>query len=228
RKMGVATVALDLRIPFSPGRARNAGYRRLRELVPDLDYVQFVDGDCEVNPGWLAQATAFLTAHPDVAVLGGRRRERYPERSVYNRMCAMEWDMHLVGETKVCGGDALMRADAFEAAKGYRADLMAGEEPDLCDRLRAAGWRIWLLDATLTMHDAAMLRFGQWWRRLTRSGYGATQRICLCSRFDTVKDILGSWAWALVIPLVIVGLSWSWSLWALTLLLLYPAQIVSM
>ena len=121
-----------------------------------------------------------------------------------------------------------MRANAFEAANGYRPDLMAGEEPELCDRLRAVGWRIWLLDAPLTLHDAAMLRFSQWWRRITRSGYGATQRVCLCSRFDTVRDLLGSWVWVLVLPLVIVGLAWSWSTWALALLLLYPAQVISM
>ena len=229
RAMDVATVELDLRIPFAPGRARNEGYRRLRELVPELDYVQFVDGDCEVNPGWLEQASAFLTAHHDVAAVGGRISERYPERSVYNKLCAMEWDTHPIGEAKACGGVALMRADAFEAADGYRLDLMAGEEPELCERLRAIGWRIWFLDAPLAIHDAAMLRFSQWWKRAARSGYGHTQRAFVCptaARLEGLRDPLSTWAWVVVAPVIVVALSWSWSLWALALLLLYPAQII--
>jgi glycosyltransferase involved in cell wall biosynthesis len=229
RAMGVAIVELDLRIPFTPGRARNEGYRRLRALAADLDYVQFVDGDCEVSPEWLGQATAFLNARPDVAVLGGRRHESYPERSVYNLICAMEWETHAVGEATACGGDALMRADAFAAVNGYRPDLMAGEEPELCDRLRAAGWRIWFLDVPLTLHDAAMLRFGQWWARAARSGYGSMQRALLCAtptRLEGVRDLLSSWVWALVLPLVAIALSLIWCAWALALLLLYPVQVV--
>jgi GT2 family glycosyltransferase len=228
RAMGVATVELDLRVPFAPGRARNEGFFRLRERVPDLDYVQFVDGDCEVNPGWLEQAAAFLTAHSDVAVVGGRRRERYPERSIYNLICAMEWEAHPIGEATACGGDALMRAAAFAATGGYRPDLMAGEEPELCDRLRIAGWRIWFLDAPLTVHDAAMVRFGQWWKRAARSGYGSMQRAILCKtpvELVGLRDFLSTWMWALGVPLAVVVAVVSWGPWALVLWLLYPAQV---
>jgi len=228
RAMGVATVELDMRVPFAPGRARNEGFLRLRERMPDLDYVQFVDGDCEVNPAWLEQAAAFLSAHSDVAVVGGRRRERYPERSIYNRMCAMEWEAHPIGEATACGGDALMRAAAFAAANGYRPDLMAGEEPELCDRLRVAGWRIWFLDAPLTVHDAAMLRFGQWWKRAARSGYGSMQRAILCRtpvELAGLRDFLSTWWWALALPLAVIATAALGGLWALALLLLYPAQL---
>ena len=36
-----------------------------------------------------------------------------------------------------------MRVEAFEAVGGYRAQLIAGEEPELCVRLREIGWKIW-------------------------------------------------------------------------------------
>ncbi|MFP3526346.1 hypothetical protein SB912_28065, partial [Pantoea sp. SIMBA_072] len=90
----------------------------------------------------LATAQAFLDHHPEVAVVCGRRRERFPERSVYNLLCDLEWDTP-IGEAKACGGDALMRADAFAGAGGFRADLIAGEEPELCVRLRGNGWKVW-------------------------------------------------------------------------------------
>ena len=66
---------------------------RLAADPPDL--VQLVDGDCEVQPGWVAEAAAFLAMRPEVVVVCGRRRERYPEASVYNRLCDREWDTPL-------------------------------------------------------------------------------------------------------------------------------------
>jgi GT2 family glycosyltransferase len=229
RAMDVAAVELDARIPFSAGRARNEGFRRCRDLVPDLAYVQFVDGDCEVVAGWIEKAVAFLDAHRDVAVVCGRLRERYPERSVYNTLMAIEWDSHPLGEARACGGNALMRADAFAAMTGYRTDLMAGEEPELCIRLRAAGWRIWFVNEPMTLHDAAMTRFGQWWRRGLRAGYAVGQSAHLYDvppEYHPMRMWLGDWFWGLGLPLGVLGLAPWWGGWSLALLLLYPLQIV--
>src|SRR5882762_4098126 len=119
RNLGVVVVALDMSIPFTAGRARNEGFQRLCELAPELSYVQFVDGDCAVVDGWPEAAAEFLDAHPDVAGVCGRRRERYPERSIYNLLCDIEWNTP-VGEAKACGGDVMMRVEALGAAKGFR------------------------------------------------------------------------------------------------------------
>jgi len=116
-RLGVDVVELDMTIPFTAARARNEGFACLKRSLPQMSYVQFVDGDCEVVGGWLPRAQAFLDKHPDVAVVCGRRRERFPQHSVYNLLCDFEWDTP-VGEAKACGGDALMRADAFAEASG--------------------------------------------------------------------------------------------------------------
>ena len=92
RAMGVDVIRLDVRVPFTAARARNEGFQYLRKLAPDLSYVQFVDGDCEVAAGWLGTGVAFLDARREVAVVCGRLRERYPERSIYNLLCDIEWD----------------------------------------------------------------------------------------------------------------------------------------
>lgn len=165
---GGEVVRLDMAQPFTAARARNTGLDRLAADPPD--FVQFVDGDCEIRPDWIAAALDFMAARPDVTVVCGRRRERFPEASVWNRLCDREWDTP-VGEAAACGGDALMRHAAVVAAGGYDPTLIAGEEPDLCLRLRRAGGRIWRLEAEMTLHDAAMTRFGQWWRRSRRAGH---------------------------------------------------------
>jgi len=228
RSMSVDVVELDMRIPFTAARARNEGFQRLRELTADLTYVQFVDGDCDLVPGWLEKAKAFLESHPNVAVACGRLREKYPSQTVYNLLCDIEWDT-AVGEVRACGGIAMMRVSAFEETKGFRADLIAGEEPELCVRLRAAGWRIWRLQDEMALHDAAMTRFSQWWKRSMRGGYafaqGADLHGALPERYG-VRESRSAWIWGLGIPVGVIALALWCSPWALVLLLVYPLQVV--
>jgi len=82
RSQGVFVVNLDTSIPFTMARGRNAGFAELQRLFPALRWVQFVDGDCEVRPDWIAKARAAFNERPEVAAVCGRRRERHPEASV--------------------------------------------------------------------------------------------------------------------------------------------------
>lgn len=228
RQSGCEIVELDMRIPFTAARARNEGFTRLRQLAPAIPYVQFVDGDCQVVVGWLEKASSFLDAHGDVAVVCGRRRERDPARSIYNWLCDMEWDT-AIGEAKACGGDALIRADAFEALGGYRPDLIAGEEPELCVRLRTAGWHIWRIDAEMTLHDAAMTQFGQWWRRTVRSGYAFAQGANIHGSAPEQHGVWESrraWLWGIWLPLLCVACGLMLSPWGWAAFLIFPSQVL--
>lgn len=228
RSLGALVVNLDLARPFTAARARNEGFMRLGEVAASLDYVQFVDGDCEVARGWLEEAARFLDEHPKVAAVCGRLRERFPERSVYNMLCDIEWNAP-VGEAKACGGNAMLRADALTEVGKYREDLIAGEEPELCVRLRASGWKIWRLDVDMALHDAAMMRFGQWWKRTKRSGYAFAQGAHLHGAPPEragVKQSRSAWVWGLIVPVLAIGLSVWLGAWAWAVLLIYPLQVV--
>jgi GT2 family glycosyltransferase len=187
--------------------------------------VQFVDGDCEFIPGWFEQGAKALESRPDVAVVCGRVRERHPEASVYNLLCDLEWDAP-PGETDACGGIALMRVAPVRAVGGFRAGLIAGEEPELCARLRAAGWKVLRLPADMAWHDAALTRFGQWWRRAVRSGHACAELTRLHGRGplrDWARAAASNWFWGLLLPLAALGLAWwTWGLSLLLLLLGYP------
>jgi len=180
RSLRVEVVELDPTLPFSMSRGRNAGWRRLLEMHPDLDAIQFLDGDCELIVGWMEAASEFLIAHPDVSVVCGRRRERFPENSLYNRLCDVEWNSP-VGEARSCGGDALMRVAPLRDSGGFNEELIAGEEPELCLRIREAGGRIWRIDQDMTWHDANILSLKQWWKRHVRGGYGAVDVATRCA-----------------------------------------------
>lgn len=170
RSIGVEVVTLAVPPNFTAARARNAGAQALFAKAPETELIQFVDGDCEVQPGWLAAGSAALAADPGLALVFGRRRERFPERSVYNAIADDEWNVP-VGEVGACGGDILIRRSAYEQCGGYPDEMIAGEEPDMSMRLQAQGWRLARIDAEMTLHDAAMLHFGQWWTRARRAGH---------------------------------------------------------
>ncbi|MEL7368664.1 MAG: glycosyltransferase [Myxococcota bacterium] len=172
--IGVDVVQLDMSIPFTAARARNAGFERVRAMTPDVRYVQFVDGDCEVVDGWLETASRVLDEQSDVAIVCGRRRERHPDASIYNRLCDLEWDTP-VGETEACGGDFMIRREVMESVGGLNPELIAGEEPEFCLRVRRGGWRILRLDHEMTLHDAAMTSVKQWWKRAVRWGHACAE-----------------------------------------------------
>ena len=221
---GAEVVRLDMSRPFSAARARNEGLAHL-DTVARVDFVQFLDGDTVLREGWLDAASGFLAAKGDAVAVAGRRRERHPEASWYNALCDREWDTP-IGEADAVGGDALYRADALRAAGGFDPNVIAGEEPELCLRLRAAGGRVHRLDHEMTLHDAAITRFSAWWKRAERSGYAAALGFLMHGRTgfrrrETLRPVF----WGLVVPAValIGGLTLGWPV-AVAVLALYPLQ----
>lgn len=226
RKVGAEVVVLDTDVPFTAARARNAGLDHLISHGTYM-YVQFIDGDCELQPSWIAVAKEYLEANPKCAVAFGRRKERFPEASVYNRLCDSEWDTP-IGQSRACGGDTMMRVSAINDVGGFNPNLIAGEEPELCVRLRAHGWQIWRLDHAMALHDAAITRFGQWWNRARRGGHAYAEGAALHGappERHNVAQVRRALAWGLVLPVVILLLSLG-SVWAMLLLLVYPLQVI--
>src|SRR3954469_12557148 len=60
RGLGADGVELSKERPFTAGGGRNSGFARFREAPPQAEFVQFIDGDCELQPGWIETAEAAL------------------------------------------------------------------------------------------------------------------------------------------------------------------------
>ena len=225
---GAHIVSLDMTQPFTAARARNAGFDAITSIFPHIKFVQFVDGDCIVNNEWIETAVGFLNDHLKVAVVCGRRKETSPNRSIYNHLCDQEWNTP-IGEAKACGGDALMRVDVMKLVGGYRNNLIAGEEPELCIRIRQAGYAIWRLDAEMTLHDAAITQFRQWWKRSMRSGYAFAEGSFLHGappECHWVVESRRAWIWGVLIPLLILLTLTAKPIVGILFLLIYPIQIM--
>ena len=225
--LGVEVVALDMGIPFTAARARNAGLIHLTGVGACPEMIQFLDGDCILQNGWIEKGSTYLVENPKVAAVSGRNRERFPERSVYNRLADIEWAT-AIGSTHACGGNVMIRRSALESVDGFDETMIAGEEPELCFRLRRAGWKIWRLDAEMTLHDANLLRFGQWWQRAKRGGYACAEAVAMHGKsperygVSGLKRIIG---WGVVLPAMTV-FGFLITPWATLLLLIWPLQVL--
>lgn len=180
REMGAEVVELDMSQPFTAARARNAGYAKLRNLDPDAEFIQFVDGDACLIPGWLDTAARALSDDLELAIVCGRVSEQFPEKTIYHLLAHMEWDVP-AGDVQSCGGIFMARAHVFDELGGFRDDVPAGEEPELCSRILQNALKIRRLAAPMAFHDIAMTHFRQWWRRQMRAGYGGAYTFDLCA-----------------------------------------------
>ena len=178
--------------------------------------------------GWLGRGRRVLEDRPDAALVTGRRRERFPQQSIYNRLADIDWDFP-VGEISASHGDIMVRSEAFRQIGGFNPIVLVGEDHELCLRLRSAGWVLLSIDAEMTIHDMAMTSFWEWWRRCIRTGYGYAQGALLHGagpERHCVGSVYRSVFWGLVVPLLIFGLAWPTYGLSFLLGLVYPMRAV--
>ncbi len=195
RDVGAQIVELNLDVPFTAARARNAGFEA---LDPAPEFVQFIDGDCMIEPTWIAKGLHALSQDPQMGIVTGWRSEIYPDASVYNGLADFEWHRP-AGDIDGCGGDMIVRSSAFLAAGGFNPRIIAAEDEEFCTRVRKAGWRVHRLPEPMTRHDADMLRFGQWWQRAIRTGHGFAQVGALHPEYFN-RDRKRVWVYGAALP----------------------------
>jgi len=202
---------LDAARPFSAARSRNEGFAALM-AAHAVDQVQFLDGDCTLLPGWLEAAQAAMDADPQRAIVIGPLRERHPDASVYNRMCALEWksapgDLANFGSL---GGIMFVRADLFAQLRGFDEQVIAGEDSELGVRVAAAGFKVTKIAQPMATHDADIHRFGQWWKRAVRAGHAIGQRFSLHGRSaarDCARERRSVLFWGAALPATMLALA---------------------
>ncbi|HUP08745.1 MAG TPA: glycosyltransferase family A protein [Caldimonas sp.] len=205
RAHGAEVIDLDPARPFTAARARNEGFQQLLARSPAVEYVQFVDGDCALLPGWIQAAVAAMDSDARRAIVIGHLREREAGRGVYKRLCALEWqsaagDIRNFGSL---GGIMLVRVAPFRAVGGFNPVMIAGEDSELGVRLAAAGHVVTKIDVPMATHEADIRRFAQWWRRSVRSGHAIGQRSFMNGRGparDCVRERRSTLFWGMFLP----------------------------
>jgi GT2 family glycosyltransferase len=209
----VPAIQLDSSRPLSAGRGRNEGLRGALSRWPDAKYVLFLDGDCILEPRFPREAIAAFQQHPACAIVTGHLSERYPEASIYNQLCAIEWRSPAgkIENMNRLGGIMAVRISAFEEVGGFNLEAIAGEEPDLGVRLGLAGYSIIKLDEPMATHDAQLKRFSQWWTRAVRGGHALAHRYAVNGRTkyrDGRRELASDLFWGVALPLGLIALIW--------------------
>lgn len=212
-RLGVPVVELDPNTPFSAGRGRNEGLDEAIRRWPEIAYVLFLDGDCTLDPQFPQAAGATFERHPECAIVTGHLSERFPDRSIYNRLCSIEWrsPAGVMTNMNSLGGIMAVRISAFRSVGGFNLNAIAGEEPDLGARLLAAGHSIIKIDAPMATHDADIMRFGQWWKRAVRGGHALAYRFShhgRSERREGQRELISDLFWGAALPILILVLLW--------------------
>ena len=205
-------LALDPARPFSAARSRNEGFRALLAVRPELRFIQFLDGDCTLLPDWLEAAEQAMAGDAARAIVVGPLRERHPEASAYNRLCALEWrstpgDLSNFG---ALGGIMLVRVDVFARLGGFNEQVIAGEDSEFGVRVAMAGFKVTKIAVHMATHDADIQRFTQWWRRAVRGGHAIGQRFSLHGRGamrDCARERRSVLVWGFALPATMLALA---------------------
>ncbi len=209
RSMNIAVHQLDPAESFSAARARREGAEILMKMNPGLKWIQFLDGDCVLEKGWIEYAIEHISGHPDIGIVCGLLSEMNPSRSIYNRIIAVRWNA-VTGDIDSCGGIFMIRKSIYDAIGGFNAALLTGEEAELCSRVRKSGYRIVRLKAKMARHDADLVNFRQWWVRAVWGGFGDAieykvlqGKVSDCRRRETRSILI----WTIIVPLMgLIGL----------------------
>ncbi|MDJ0787921.1 MAG: glycosyltransferase family A protein [Myxococcota bacterium] len=226
--LGIRVVEIDESGGLTAARARNEGLAALLEENPDLEFVQFLDGDCSLAPGWLEAAIAAFRHEDRIGVVSGRRRERFPDASIYNALIDIEWDTP-VGEARAVLGDMCVKVKAIQEVGGFRPWIMAAEDDDLCLRVRGAGYKVLRIDHDMSEHDANLKRLSQWYRRAIRGGHGFAQVHHLHGggpEHYFRRELLRAVVWGGLVPLSFLLLIALQSPWALAPAAAFVAVLV--
>jgi GT2 family glycosyltransferase len=227
RSMGCYVVELDETRPYSAARARNEGFACVMKLDPKVPFVQFLDGDCEMEAGWLEVGVAALTLQTEVGVVRGIVHEVKPDASVYNKLCELEWQQ-TPGIILASGGRFMIRSSTFTEVGGFREEVIAAEDDEFCVRVRRLGWKIMMVNSDMAHHDADMKHFFEWWLRMYRAGFAYGQVAALHGKTDDryfVDDCRRIWIWGLFLPVTLLALA-PFTMWVSAAILfgLYAVQ----
>lgn len=162
KELGANVAKLDDPSP-SAGKARNLGWRMAKAPL-----ILFLDGDTQLHPNFVNHALSVLK-DPEICAAFGRLKEVHPEKSIYIRVMDLDW-VFPIGKTLFFGGNVLVKRCAIAGVDGFDPTLKAGEEPEMCARLRAGGWKIEHIDVPMATHDLAITTFKAYWLRAYRSG----------------------------------------------------------
>lgn len=178
-------------------RRRAAENRNLGANDSRGTYIQFLDGDMQLEPTWPKRGLRYLQERSEVAVVCGRLREVNP--GYLFQVIQLDW-VQREGAVETCGGAALFRREPFHEAGAFPEDVAYGEEPLLCWRIRNVLKReVHFWTEPMALHDIGFSGIRDYWRQYSRNGATYIEIAVRCAGTEDpywTRDTITNFAWA--------------------------------
>jgi GT2 family glycosyltransferase len=167
-------------------------------------YIYFLDGDMELDAGFVVAALARIEQQPRLAGIGGIIEDTRIANDV-DRIRVNNQAVSAVGPCRWLEGGGLYRRSAIVEAGGYAANrnLKGYEEAELGMRLRAAGWQLERLPGLAARHTGHEAGTWELMKRHWRSGRAMSGGVLLRSALG--RPWLGEACRMLLHPLAVIA-----------------------
>ena len=147
-ELPVGIVRIPPEMPHGPGAARFVGFHHTRGRL-----VLFLDGDSVLDQGWLLDALAFV-GHTDAAGVDGNLVHAIsPATSIAAQVLEAARAQSVQEPSRVdVVGQAIFRREVLEAVGPHDPFLRGGEDRELSQRLRNAGFALYRIPRVSVSH----------------------------------------------------------------------------
>ena len=180
------------RILHAPARTV-AGVRNAGAAVARGNFLAFIDADCVAQPGYVAGVRSAFER--DSVAASGCIYDLPPDPSWVERAWhRLHARMSAGPRPYLNGGNLVVRRDAFEQVRGFDESLVTGEDADLGERIRRAGWEVWQSPSIRVCHLGNPVDVGGFFRKQVWHGLGPLQfdRPTLMALVHGVLLVLGA------------------------------------
>lgn len=151
---------------LTPAAGRYVGYKYTMG-----DLVLFLDGDMELHPGWLKKALQVVQDRHDIAAVTGQVIDLPKVVRADDKPPQAKQSMDAATEIPYASGAAMYRRSVLKEVGTFNPHLYSDEEPDLCIRIRHAGYRVVRLQYPIAYHysdpkGSLSTLVGRWRRKL--------------------------------------------------------------
>ncbi len=118
------------------------------------EYVQFVDGDMSLSRKWVEEGISFLDKNNEAAGVMGAITQEYSKSPIDKRFLRelKKTKVKKPEEVKYFFGSGLFRSRILREVGSFNPHITAIEERELCDRISAKGYHLWLLPHHMCHH----------------------------------------------------------------------------
>jgi GT2 family glycosyltransferase len=148
RRYPVTILQLDPRQPLCAAAGRFIGSRHASG-----EYICFLDSDMKLVAGWLEKALAAVEQDSRIAAITGVVIDTTPGANQDECRVVSDSAWHgQLADVPCVGGAALFRRSLLQSVGGWNPYMVSEEEPEVCLRLRASGYRIVRLNLPIACH----------------------------------------------------------------------------